>query len=47
MWCTHSPKLMNPVPTAASTIQPYPTMGRRAKVGTIIAMIATDGRKMM
>ena len=21
MWCTHSPKLRNPVPTAASTIQ--------------------------
>ena len=47
MWCTHKPKLRNPVPTAASTIQLYPTIGVRANVGTIIATSATDGRNTM
>jgi hypothetical protein len=47
MWCTHSPKLRKPVPMAASTTHAYPTIGVRAKVGTIIATSAIDGRKMM
>ena len=47
MWWTHKPKLRKPVPTAASTIQLYPTSGVRANVGTIIATRAIEGRKMM
>ncbi len=47
MWCTQRPKLRKATPTAESTIQLWPTIGRRAKAGSIVATSATEGRKMM
>ena len=47
MWWTQSPKLRNPVPTADSTIQEYPTIGVRATVGITIAAMAIEGSMTM
>ena len=47
MWWTHSPNDKKPVPTAESTIHEYPTIGRRATVGTIMDAMAIEGRKTM
>src|SRR5690606_32131600 len=47
MWCTHSPKLRKPVPMMASTIQVYPTTGRRANTGISVDTTPAAGRKMM
>ena len=47
MWCAHTPKLMKPVATIATTTSRYPTNGVCATVATIIDIIPAAGRKMM
>jgi hypothetical protein len=47
MWCTHTPKAMNPMLMVETTSARYPKMCRRAKHVTNVVMIAVPGRKMM
>ena len=35
MWCAHTEKLINPIPTDAATMAGYPKMALREKTGMI------------
>src|SRR6476659_9384902 len=47
IWCTHSPKPMNPVDTSDSTSAMYPKILRFENVEMMVATNAAPGMKMM
>ncbi len=44
MWCAHTPRLTNAMPTEAATIAGYPKIALREKTGMISFAIAKAGR---
>ena len=47
MWWAHTPKLMKPVASMASTTNRCPTSGALATAGMMVDMAPAAGRKMM
>ena len=47
MWCAHTLRLINPIPTDAATIAGYPNIALREKTGTISLINPNAGNTRM